>query len=468
MLSNKKYRTLSYLLTLTIALTLAACKPAAEPAVKEMGSLLTPLTPTGLPAENLPEHVENPDASVTLPIQTPVLEVYKINSFTDSFGTYRVIGLVRNNSDQVLDNLEVEVAIFDPDGNLLHSEVIRTLLYTLAPGESTPFSLRVLSALPEARDVFGTAVSSGPTDLKRRIIETRNSVVTIDDYGNVHVTGELFNNTKDPVQINGLAAVTFDQDGGLLTADSFSEGSHYLDPGESGPFRVTMTGPAERITEIGEYHIFVDSEAAPPQDYLDLNFSEPQYYYIDGFDSFHLIGEITNNTNKSLTIEILAAVYDEAGNVIDVASTHLPLNTLAAGSSLPYDFNTWGPLNTKAGLVDSAVKYSVQWDPYWTFQSDAKSIDLPTTDEKYTVEGGYAIFEGSVENDSGNLLRDAVVIVSLVDARSGQILAMDYESYFDELPNGQTFNYRIEVEIEPNLDFETVKIVIVAKGELPE
>ena len=455
-------------LIIGITLVFSGCQSPMEPTAAISDSLpeITPIA--NITSVSPTAEVQASLEPLVSPIPTPVLEVYKIQGFYDQYGAYRVVGLLKNNTDQFLDNIEVEVTIFDSEGDLLYSDVVYTLLYTLAPGESTPFELLVRDSLSEAQDVFGAAIGFDSSNLERQVIQTRNSVVAIDENGNLHITGELFNNTQDPVQINGLAAAILDKKGGLLTAGDLSAGIQYLDPGEAGPFRVPMLGPVERIPEIGDYQIYIDSEAVPPQDYFDLKFAEPQYYFVDQFDSFHLVGEIANNSERSLTMRVVAAIYNQNGQVLDVASTDLPFSSLESGSMLPYDFKYWGPLNSIPGLVDSATKYSVQWDPNWTYPNNRGTAELSISNETNSVEAGYAIYEGIAVNNSGNILQNAVVIVSIFDPLSSQILAMNYQSYFDELSDGQSFAYRIEVAIEPDLYLENAKVVIVAKGELAE
>ncbi len=423
-----------------------------------------PNEPAEIPADPAATDAPGPEDA---PTEILPLEVVMIHSYTDNYDSYRVVGLVKNNSERAVEDIEVEVEIFDGGGLSLHSDIANTSLYIIAPGETTPFALWVSESLPGAEYATATVVGHSTGDIEWASVEIRGTAVAVDDDGDVHVTGELYNSSGDPVQINGLAAATFDADGNLITAEAYSVASRYLDPGEDGPFRVTMLGPAEEIASIAEYLIYVDAEFTAPEDYYDLIFSEPTNNYMDKNDIFHLVGEITNNSKEHLSVDLLAAIYDDEGRVIDVASTSLPIYSLSPGETLPYDFNDWGLLNYKDGAIDDASTFSVQWDPYWTWISEVEYVDLSTQYDAHEFDDGYGRFTGELVNDSGALLSNAAVIVCLYDAETGQIVAMGYELLRDEIPAGESGEYEVYLDIETGLDVSDGEYVIIVKGELP-
>ena len=464
---NIKLKMIILLCVSCIAFVIAACSGGGgDVSLTELlpTSAELPIESTEIPAESPAiDGPESEDASTEI---SP-LEVVMVHSYTDNYGSYRVVGLVKNYSGQAAEDIEVEIEIFDAGGLSLHSDIARAALYTIAPGEISTFALWVSENLPGAEYATATVVDHSVGEIERASVEIRGSVVTVDDDGDVHVTGELYNSRGDPVHINGLAAATFDADGGLMTAKDYSIASRYLDPGEDGPFRVTMIGPAEKIANITEYQIYVDAEYTAPEDYYDLIFSEPTNNYVDTNNTFHLVGEITNNTEEYLKVDLLAAIYDEEGNVIDVASTSLPIYSLEPGETLPYDFDDWGMLNYKDGAIDDASTFSVQWDPYWTWISEVEYVDLPIQNENSEFDDSYGRFTGEIVNDSGLLLSNAAVIICLYDAETGQIVAMGYESLFDDIPAGESVEYDVYLDIEPGLDIGAVEYVVTAKGELP-
>ncbi|MBU1660129.1 MAG: FxLYD domain-containing protein [Chloroflexi bacterium] len=461
---NIKRKIIILLCVVGVTCVMAACRGGGGedvPLTEPLPTSATPAAPTEIPAA-----ATDTSEAESAPAEIPPLEVVMVNSYTDHYGSYRVVGLVKNNSSQAVEDIEVEVEIFDAGGLSLHSDIVRAALDIIAPGEISPFALWASESLPGAESATATVVGHSVGEIGA-YVDIRGTTVAVDDDGDVHVSGELYNSGGDPVQINGLAAATFDTAGNLITAEAYSVASRYLDPGEDGPFRVTMIGPAEEIANITEYLIYVDAEYTAPEDYYDLILSEPTNNYVDTNNIFHLVGEITNNTEEYLSVELLAAIYADDGNIIDVASTNLPIYSLAPGETLPYDFDDWGLLNYKYGAIDDASTFSVQWDPYWTWISETEYVDLLTQNDFSEFDDGYGRFTGEVVNDSGSVLSSAVVIVSLYDAETGQIVAMGYESLFDEIPAGESAEYEVYLDTEPGLDIDAIEYVITVKGELP-
>ncbi len=382
-------------------------------------------------------------------------------------GSLQIVGLVTNYTDRSVDNIEVEIEILDANENSLLKEVTSISLYTLAPGETSPFSYWVFDELPDADSYVAMIVGQGPSEVERATVSVEGATLLVDESGDLHLTGNLINNTETPVNISGLAAATFDENGELYTADSHSVLIRHLDPGEDGPFRVTMTGPVDRSSNITEFEIYIDAETTDPLDTFDLVFSDSHHNYTDAYDSFHLVGEITNNHNEFLTISMVAAIYDEDGNVLDAATTDIPTFSIAPGDTLPYDFQYWGPLNYKVGTIDLASSYTVQWDPYWTWASTSEYIDLATQNDSNEVSSYQITFEGEVLNNSGAEVDGATVIVSLYDVESGELVAMGYGGIYDPIASNATAEYTAWVSIPVDFDIDSYEYVIIAKGDLP-
>ena len=47
----------------------------------------------------------------------PPLEILQVNGFLDSFDNWVIVGLIRNNSNRAVDNIEIEVELFDESDN---------------------------------------------------------------------------------------------------------------------------------------------------------------------------------------------------------------------------------------------------------------------------------------------------------------------------------------------------------------
>jgi hypothetical protein len=228
-----------------------------------------------------------------------------------------------------------------------------------------------------------------------------------------------------------------------------------------------MTGPENGTANITEYEIYIDAEITEPAEGFDLVFADSHHNYLDAYDSFHLVGEITNNEAEFLTLSMVAGIYDEDGNVIDVATTDIPTFSIAPGETLPYDFNYWGPINYKLSSVDLASSYTVQWDPYWTWTSSTEYVEISTENDVNEVSDYQITFTGQVYNDSGEDIDVATVIVSLYSVESGELVGMGYGGIYDTIGANERADYTVWIEISNDFDVNAVEYVIVAKGEIP-
>ncbi|MBU1662576.1 MAG: FxLYD domain-containing protein [Chloroflexi bacterium] len=401
-----------------------------------------------------------------LPVVSGELGIDTIQSYQDHYDDWYVVGLLTNYTERAVDGVEIEIEVFDSGGNSILTEIAYPELYTIAPGETVPFSLSFYEDLPDDVDFVATIVGYSAAEVERPMVEIRGTLMTIDDDGDVHVTGEIVNNDLEPISID-VAAATFDSLGEIVTADSRDVVVGYLDPGESGPFRVSMTGIGDSAVDIMDYTVYLDAEITSPTEVWTLDWSEDESLYLDSWDWFHLVGEVTNTSVDNLNIRIVAGLYDAAGNVLDAASTDLPLSALAPGETVPYDFGFWGPVNYAAGMFDQVDTYTLQWDPSWTWTTSTEYVDLSTANDEYTNDDSSATFTGQVVNNTDGPVSYTYVIAGLRDIATGVIVGMEYDSIWDEIPAGGSAEYDITIEFEPGLDVNALEYFIIVKGELP-
>jgi hypothetical protein len=466
------------LFALSIALVMLACNigSSAEPTLTPTEP--PPPTATAVPPTDTPEPTpteEIVEAPVEEPVEEPVpadtLAVVEVVGFRDEYDSLRVVGLVTNNTDRGVDSVEVEVEVFDANGNSLYTDQTNTDLYQLAPGDTSPFSLWIFEDLPDADNFAAIIVGQSSSEIERTEVEFKNLNMVVDDVGNVHVTGMIANNGDQPVKLGGLAAATFDANGDLFSANGYSVMIRYLEPGEDGPFRISITSPAGGATDV-DYQLYVDAEVYDTEDFYDISFSTLNHY-IDVYGSFHLVGEVTNNSEETLSIELLGAIFDANleenpdAKVIDAASTSPPIYGVAPGMTAPFDFDFWGPLNNKSGTPDLAAYYTIQWDPYWTWTSTTEYTDLTTDNDINDFDDYGGKFTGQVVNDTDAAVDGAVVIINLYSNETGELLITGYDSIFDPIEAGDSAIYEVYLDTPEGFDPDTVAYEIIAKGELP-
>lgn len=469
------------LFTIAILISLAACSGAPAAPTQTQAPTTPPEASPTIPPTNTPEPAQPTDTSVpstasaTEPStemtedseRTPgQLNILSLNSYQDEWEDWHIFGLIANDTTDAVSDIEVEIEIFDEAENSLYTEVGYATLYNLAAGEISPFDLWVYEDLPDADHFVATIVGHNTSSVERAPVDFAKITRTVDKYNAINLTGEVTNNNETAILINGLAAAFFNDDGELVASDSVNVIKYHLEPGQSGPFRLTIYAPSDLAASLTDYQLYWDTTVAESADNYDLTFSE-FYDYMDASGYFHLAGSITNNSTLDLSISMIASIYDVDGNVLDAASLSLPVYNIAPGETLPLDFDNWGPMSSTDDMYDKADEYFVTVDSYLTYESYFDLVDISTRDDSNTFSADEAKFIGYVVNDSGRDLTGATVLVALYEKGTDKLLATEYYWIFDDILNGAETTYEVTVDLPGGIDSTMVDYVIIAKGELP-
>jgi hypothetical protein len=449
-----------------LACNISAAEPTAAP------------TPTTIPVipTDVPEATDAPEPTAELTATEPAategtgevapIEIVQVNGFLDTFDSWNIVGLVRNNTDRIVDSIEIEVELFDASGNSLYVSTTFVDLFSIAPGEITTFSHTVFEEVTGADTFVATVIGNSTTEIERAYPDVTNTSMVHDDSGDTHITGELVNNTDQPIQINSLSGATFDVDGQVLTAGGYSVSIRYLNPGETGPFRISLTGADTGTSTIDSFVVYTDAGFTDPLGPFGLTISDA-FDYVDTFDGLHLVGEVTNDGDLTLNVNLIAAIYAADGTVLDASDISLPINALPPGETLPYDFDFWGPINDTTGLLGQADRYTIQVDAYWTWETTTELIVLTTQNDVNEFDDFGGEFTGQVVNDSGGAISNITIVVYLRDLATGQVVASGYDFIFDELADAATGDYTVFVDVPADFVVDSAEYFIIVVGERP-
>ena len=397
---------------------------------------------------------------------TDEMNISSLKGYLGDYGYWHFTGLLSNNSSSNLTDLEILIEITDEAGTVLKKEVVSPMMAELVAGESTPFELWVYEALPTLDHYTAQVISCQASESQRATVEIESVTRVVDRFNITHLTGEVTNNGTQPVVIENLAAALYNEAGELVTAAPAKVFMHYLEAGKSGPFRIELHAPADLLASLGEYKFFANAVITNPAAIFDLAVNDFNSY-IDIADSFHLFGLVSNNSDKLLNVELVAGIYDEAGNVLDAASMSLPVTTIAPGESIPLDFDNWGPMSHTAEGFDKAKEYSVDIDYAATRPATSSMVTLTTQEDTNSYVTGQARFFGQVVNNTGNRLSGAVVIVILYERGSNHLLATGYTWILDEISKGKEVPYIINVDVPTGFDTTNMEYELIVRGKLP-
>ena len=403
-------------------------------------------------------------STVEEPISGQV-NILEINGFKDETDHWYFYGLVRNDTNRTIYDLQIEVKLLDSAGTEVYSYIINTILYYLTPGETSPFSDFTADPYPNGKTMQATVVSfSQSTSINRTILEFRGITLWVDEFNDMYLAGEVFNASADPVEINAIAGSLADETNTFVTASYAYPFLGYLESNGSGPFVMMFDAPIGDAGLLTNYTLYSDALGTNPTSIVDISLSDKQNDYQDTNGDFHLAGSITNNSAKPMNIHLVAGAYDANGNCLDANSVYLPL-PVNPGETLPYDTTIWGALDYVPAAYEAATQYKIYIDWLSTYEASSQAYSLPTKEDTNSFSQSVVNFAGTVVNNSGQDLYTTIVIVALFDKLSGELIATNYSFIPEFLPINGTGSYEVSLYPPIEIDPQNIDIIITALGQ---
>jgi len=403
-----------------------------------------------------------------------VLVIASTNAFIDSTGTYHVVGQVDNNSSTIVNSIQLAIEIKDITGNSLLKDdngnstpnaVTYPMLYTLAPGEASPFeySYDTTNGTPDSFNVTISGQATG--EANRASLHWENVQIADDSSGRQYLTGKLVNTGSQWARISGLAGAVLDDSNKVLSAAWTSTYTTELAPAgdalgrDRTPFEINFPKP-EGATH---WQIYWDADGTDNvTDYpMEIKVSNT---YFDQFGSARIVGWITNNFDQPLDSLVVAGLYAADGTVLDSSYAFVPVPA-RPGEAAPFSISSFSRSNYTPDEAALVTTSTTQFDTGFTFPSSYEAIDLSVNGETVQKDGATWIFSGSVTNTSDRSLGGATVVVMVMDSQN-KLVAMEYTSIYptgDAIAAGESNTYSVSVYLNPVADasgFTTTTMVI--------
>jgi hypothetical protein len=184
------------------------------------------------------------------------------------------------------------------------------------------------------------------------------------------------------------------------------------------------------------------------------------------------VGNVTNDSDQTLSISLVAGVYADDGTVLDADTWTAPFY-LGPGESLPYSFDYFSSLNRNPDEADKATKSIVQVDPYWTSTTSFEFVPLETQNDNGSLDGDATDqtwkFSGEVTNTSDKDLSSLIVVVGVYDGDN--LVATNWTSVYppegqDTIAASDTVPYEVSVYLDPSEDGTTFTFQTFVQGNV--
>jgi hypothetical protein len=456
---------------------------------------LTVPSPTAMPTPTA-----RPTATATvLPTPTPPgagqLTLAVTNTFTDTSGNYHLVGEVRNNTDQALTAIEIAVELADSAGNsvlmdddnaIVEQVTVSPLLYTLAPGETSPFEYTLVHSwggvtrgTPAAYKATLAGQQTGRVNRARLRVE---HIHIIDSgVGRLYLNGELVNTENRWVRVHALAGAVVNADRVLSANATLTYAGELAPAGDAQerdrtPFGLVLSSPGLGAT-LPTFYWDADIADDVTDDSLSLAVTNT---YVDQDGVLHMVGLLTNESERRRDVRLVGGLYAADGAVLSAGYGLWGPIPVDPGAPIPFDVTRFANADTGEPAASFASyrlvvdRYAERFKRYLgsIYTATAASVELPVTDEQPSKVGATWSFFGHALNDSGQPLGYAVLFLSVYDANGGLVATTDLRwgdistGVLTPFPPGKKLEYIATVRLDPNADASEYRTVTTVIGQV--
>lgn len=415
-----------------------------------------------------------PPFAATPANQSEELVIASTNSFVDTNGTYHVIGNVVNYGSAVVNSIELVVEIKDASGNSLllnenggtaDNTSIYPMLYTLVPGQASPFefSYETSNGTPASFNVTIASFQIG--NANRAALQWEKVQIVDNGSGWYYLTGVLVNMGAQWAYVNSLAGAVLDDSNRVLSTDWTSTYTTELAPAgdvlgrDRTPFEVNFPNPGGST----QWELYWDADVIDNVNDYPMEVKVTNLYF-DQYGSAHLIGWVTNNSNQSLDSLVVGGLYSADGTVLDSSYAFVPV-PIKPGAAAPFSISSFGSVNYNPNQASLVTTSTAQFDSWFTTPTSSEFVELTATGETVHKEVATWTFSGNFINTSGRDLSYATVVVMVMDGQN-KLIAMEYVSVSptgEAIVSGEPNPYSVTVYLDPAADatgFTTTTVVV--------
>jgi hypothetical protein len=295
-----------------------------------------------------------------------------------------------------------------------------------------------------------------PPDVEEEALIVLQHTSYTDSSGNMHVVGQVYNNTEQNlagVQVKGLF---YDKDDQLLAEKVTFAHAEILPPSHRAPFALTLFDPAQTPETYALEVSGKETDNAPFQA-LEL----VQHALLNDDESILVLGEIRNANEQSASkVRVAATLYDAAGQIIDVAFTFLQREVLKPGASVPFEIHA-----RAANGTPNHYRVTAYGDGASEAELDRQATPKILSTRHYRDDYNGLVIVGEMLNTEDTHVTFAKALVSFYDP-NGQLIAARWSYAWAKIlePQGRS-PFRVRL-IEP-LD-RAVTWAVQVEGEKTE
>ena len=182
----------------------------------------------------------------------------------------------------------------------------------------------------------------------------------VDSIGFYHIIGEIENDSGRLQQLVEITATLYDTQNNVVGRPIGYAFIDVMRQGEKSAFHLIFTDSAQ-VAKIASYKISISPTivlADKPRN-LELKVGDG---YLDAIGFYHLVGEITNNGDKTASfVEVSVAFYDKDNKIVDTAVGYTNPSDIAPGATEAFEILSVSPSGhaiVKASVNSDSTQYA--------------------------------------------------------------------------------------------------------------
>lgn len=181
-------------------------------------------------------------------------------------GSFHIVGEIVNNLEVPLNQINVQISLFDENQQLIQKKEVKSLVNTIMPGMKGPFDL--ILANNEAKNIrsYSMELDYQFSSPKSQVIDIIDSKFTRDSHNNIMITGTVANKGEITANTISVVATLYDKQGNVAAVSKANPEPDYLGAEDSTFFLLSVPDKT-RTSEINDYALIAESEeyAAVPE-----------------------------------------------------------------------------------------------------------------------------------------------------------------------------------------------------------
>ena len=181
-------------------------------------------------------------------------------------GSVHIVGEIVNSLDMPLNQIYVQIDLFDKNQQLIQTKETNSLVNTIMPGMKGPFDLILTNSEAKNTKSYTMELSYQVSPPKNQVIDITESSLSRDNHNNLMIMGTVANKGEITANMISVIATLYDKEGNVAAVSRVNPEPDYL-RAEDNAFFVLSVPDKIQTEEINDYALIAESEeyAAVPE-----------------------------------------------------------------------------------------------------------------------------------------------------------------------------------------------------------